>query len=67
MMCAGPMFQLQSIQEIRCIIEDKINQKKKKERQPIKTIAMVFQLNFIVSIEMPKMFFSCFVMSTRQR
>ena len=64
MMCAGPMFQLQSIQEIRCIVEDKINQKKK--RQPIKTIAMVFQLNLIVSIEMPKMFFSCFVMSTRQ-
>ena len=56
MMCAGPMFQLQSIQEIRCIIEDKINQKKKK-RQTIKTIAMVFQLNLIVSIEMPKMFF----------
>ena len=56
MMCAGPMFQLQSIQEIRCIIEDKINQKKR-ERQPIKTIAMVFQLNLIVSIEMPKMFF----------
>ena len=66
MMCAGPMFQLQSIQEIRCIIEDKINQKKR-ERQPIKTIAMVFQLNLIVSIEIPKMFFSCFVMSTRQR
>ena len=66
MICAGPMFQLQSIQEIRCIIEDKINQKKR-ERQPIKTIAMVFQLNLIVSIEIPKMFFSCFVMSTRQR
>ena len=57
MMCAGPMFQLQSIQEIRCIIEDKINQKKR-ERQPIKTIAMVFQLNLIVSIEIPKV--KCF-------